>query len=103
MLFRSGTTYKGHDVWQCPPNGTGITMLVMLNILARFNLTEFAPLSVERFHLEAEATRIAYMMREQHIGDPDYTAIDVAGICPRTSPRIMPIRSKWTGCSIYPR
>src|SRR5690606_39897224 len=51
------------------PNGPGITMLVMLNILSRFDLTRIAPLSVERFHLEAEAARIAYMMREQHIGD----------------------------------
>ena len=65
-----GTMYKGHDVWQCPPNGPGITMLVMLNILSRFDLTKFPALSVERFHLEAEAARIAYMMREQYIGDP---------------------------------
>src|SRR5665213_1291017 len=47
-----GTVYKGHDVWQCPPNGPGITMLVMLNILARFDLTKFPAMSVERFHLE---------------------------------------------------
>ncbi len=60
-----GTIYKGHDVWQCPPNGPGITMLVMLNILARFDLTKFPAMSVERFHLEAEAARVAYMMREQ--------------------------------------
>lgn len=75
-----GTIYKGLDVWQCPPNGPGITMLVMLNILSRFDLTKFGPLSVERFHLEAEATRIAYMIREQHIGDPQHVDVDVLGI-----------------------
>jgi len=78
-----GTIYKGFDVWQCPPNGPGITMLVMLNILSRFDLTQFGPLSVERFHLEAEAARIAYMMREQHIGDPGHVAVDVARILAR--------------------
>src|SRR6185437_15600176 len=75
-----GTTYKDLDVWQCPPNGPGITMLVMLNILSRFDLTRFKPLSVERFHIEAEAARIAYMMREQHVGDPAHHHVDVAGI-----------------------
>ena len=78
-----GTIYKGHDVWQCPPNGPGITMLVMLNILSRFDLTKFPALSVERFHLEAEAARIAYMMREQHVGDPQHVHVDVAGILAR--------------------
>src|SRR3984893_16135019 len=73
-----GTTYKGLDVWQCPPNGPGITMLVMLNILSRFDLTKFAAMSVERFHLEAEAARIAYMMREPHIRAPPQVNGDVA-------------------------
>jgi gamma-glutamyltranspeptidase / glutathione hydrolase len=75
-----GTVYKDHDVWQCPPNGPGITMLVMLNILSRFDLTKFPAMSVERFHLEAEAARIAYMMREQHIGDPAHVNVDVTRI-----------------------
>ena len=75
-----GTLYKGHDVWQCPPNGPGITMLVMLNILSRFDLTKFKPMSVERFHLEAEAARIAYMMREQYVGDPAQVNVDVTRI-----------------------
>ena len=75
-----GTTYKDYDVWQCPPNGPGITMLVMLNILSRFDLKKFAPLSVERFHLEAEAARIAYMIREMHVADPAHMKIDVAKI-----------------------
>jgi gamma-glutamyltranspeptidase/glutathione hydrolase len=75
-----GTIYKGHDVWQCPPNGPGITMLVMLNILSRFDLTKYPAMSVERFHLEAEAARVAYMMREQYIGDPSKVDVDVARI-----------------------
>ena len=75
-----GTMYKGLDVWQCPPNGPGITMLVMLNILSRFDLTKFPAMSVERFHLEAEAARVAYMMREQHIGDPAFVKVDVTRI-----------------------
>src|SRR3979490_1654835 len=75
-----GTMYQGPDVWQCPPNGPGITMLVMLNILSRFDLTKFPAMSVERFHLEADAARIAYMMREQYIGDPAYVNGDVARI-----------------------
>ncbi len=75
-----GTMYKGHDVWQCPPNGPGITMLVMLNILSRFDLTKFPAMSIERFHLEAEAARIAYMMREQYIGDPAHVDVDVVKI-----------------------
>src|SRR5260370_28380798 len=75
-----GTLYKGHDVWQCPPNGPGITMLVILNILSRFDLAKFAGLSVERFHLEAEAARVAYLMREQYIGDPAQVDVDVVTI-----------------------
>ena len=47
---------------------------------ARFDLTKFPALSVERFHLEAEAARIAYMMREQYIGDPAYADVDVVRI-----------------------
>src|ERR1700704_4953482 len=78
-----GTVYKGHDVWQCPPNGPGITMLVMLNILANFDLTKYPPMSIERFHLEAEAARIAYLMREQDIGDPAYVDVDIKRILSR--------------------
>src|SRR6195952_3820455 len=72
-----GTLYKGHDVWQCPPNGPGITMLVMLNVLSHFDLTKYPSMSIERFHLEAEAARVAYLMREQDIGDPAYVDVDV--------------------------
>jgi gamma-glutamyltranspeptidase/glutathione hydrolase len=72
-----GTAYKNYHAWQCPPNGPGITMLVMLNILKHFDLTKYPSMSVERFHLEAEAARVAYMMREMKIGDPGFVEIDI--------------------------
>lgn len=72
-----GTSYKNYEAWQCPPNGPGITMLVMLNILRHFDLTKYPSLSVGRFHLEAEASRVAFMMREIKIGDPGFVEIDI--------------------------
>ena len=55
-------------------------MLLMLNILSRFDLTKFPAMSVERFHLEAEAARVAYLTREQYIGDPAQVDVDVVRI-----------------------
>ena len=74
------TTYKGYEAWQCPPNNPGVTMLVMLNILKHFDLTKYPSMSVERFHLEAEAARVAYMMREQIVGDPAFVEVDTARV-----------------------
>ena len=71
------TQYKGHEVWQCPPNGPGVTMLLMLNIINGFDFCSYSPLSVERFHFEAEASRHAFLARERHVGDPRFVAVDV--------------------------
>jgi gamma-glutamyltranspeptidase/glutathione hydrolase len=56
----ASTTYRGLRVWECPPNGQGITALVGLNILEGFDLTKYEPLSPERLHLEIEAMRMAF-------------------------------------------
>ena len=71
------TQYRGHQVWQCPPNSPGVTMLIMLNVLGGYDLARYAPLGVERLHLQAEASRHAYLARERHVGDPRFAAVDV--------------------------
>ena len=68
--------YKDIKIHQCPPNGPGITVLIMMAILEKFNLKDINPLSIERFHLQAEATKIAYEQREGNIGDPNFNNFD---------------------------
>ncbi|HYZ44255.1 MAG TPA: gamma-glutamyltransferase, partial [Xanthobacteraceae bacterium] len=63
------TNYRGLDVLELPPNTQGLTALVLLNILERFDLAALDPLGPERFHLALEAARLAYAVRDAHIAD----------------------------------
>lgn len=73
-------TYRGHDIYQCPPNGQGIAVLIMLGILEGFDIGDYAALSAERLHLEAEATRLAYHICERTVGDPRRVNVSVEEI-----------------------
>ena len=69
--------FKGHDVYECPPNGQGIIALEILNILGGMGIESLDPLSSERLHLEIEATRLAYADRDAALADPLMTNIPV--------------------------
>ncbi len=64
------TTYRGWRIWECPPNGQGLTALIALNILEGFDLTELPPLSAQRLHLEIEALRLAFADARWFVADP---------------------------------
>jgi gamma-glutamyltranspeptidase / glutathione hydrolase len=74
------TSYRGFEVVELPPNGQGVTALIMLNILERFDLAALDPLGPERFHLALEAARLAYSQRDAHIADPAFMRTDVSGL-----------------------
>ena len=63
------TAWRGYDVWQCPPNGSGLMVLMLLGILDGFP-TESDPLSVERLHRHIEAARLVYRDRDAFLADP---------------------------------
>jgi gamma-glutamyltranspeptidase/glutathione hydrolase len=74
------TNYRGLDVVELPPNGQGLTALVLLNILEQFDLSKLDPNGAERFHLALEAARLAFGVRDTHIADAAYMREPVAGL-----------------------
>ncbi|WP_170329490.1 gamma-glutamyltransferase family protein [Ruegeria arenilitoris] len=65
--------YKGLELVEHPPNGQGATAILLLNILKNFELASLDPFGVERLHIEAEASKLAYDARNRFIADPDHT------------------------------
>ena len=70
-------TYRGYRVYECPPNGQGITALIALNILERFDLASLESLSTERMHLMIEAMRLAFADSRWYVADPAFSNIPV--------------------------
>jgi gamma-glutamyltranspeptidase/glutathione hydrolase len=66
--------YHGYSVWELPPNGHGIVVLIALNILKHLDLD---PHSREFEHGAIEAMKLAFMDGFSHIGDPRRADIDL--------------------------
>ena len=71
------TRYKDVEILEIPPNGVGIITLLMLNILSGFDLGKYDPVGVERFHIEAEATRLAFQARDLYVADPAFADVPI--------------------------
>lgn len=68
------TRFMSRDVFEIPPNGQGIIALVLMRMLERLGIPEGAA-SGERLHLELEAGRIAYAVRDAHVADPAHMSM----------------------------
>lgn len=67
--------YRGLRVYECPPNGQGLTALIALNILEGFNLGALDALSTERLHLMIESLRLAFADSRWYVADPKFSNI----------------------------
>jgi gamma-glutamyltranspeptidase/glutathione hydrolase len=74
------TNYRGYDVWELPPNGQGIAVLQMLNILEPYDLKNSGPQSAETLHLQIEAKKLAYEDRAKYYADPEFAHPPVAAL-----------------------
>lgn len=92
------TDYRGTQVLEIPPNGQGITAQIALNILQHFDLASLDPHGAVRFHLEMEASRLAYDLRDRHVADPAFSPVPVdellsVDVASRLAARIDPDRA----------
>jgi gamma-glutamyltranspeptidase/glutathione hydrolase len=72
------TNYRGYDVWELPPNGQGIAVLQILNILEGYDLRSMGRNSPDYLHLFIEAKKLAYADRAKYFADPAFAKLPVA-------------------------
>jgi gamma-glutamyltranspeptidase/glutathione hydrolase len=71
------TTYRGHTLYEFPPNNQGLTALLLLNILEPIDLTSMQNDPVRYYHTLIEATKIAFADRNRYIADPAFSKVPV--------------------------
>ena len=69
--------WRGLDIFQCPPNGTGIITLMILGMLERFPAPEGGAMGLTRLHRHIEAARLAYRDRDAFVADPAQVEVPV--------------------------
>ncbi|SDA27049.1 gamma-glutamyltransferase [Sphingomonas sp. NFR15] len=74
-------TYRRYKICGMgPPSSGGISVLMILKQLERFDMAKLGRASPVAWHLFAESSRLAYADRDMYIGDPDYVQVPVAGL-----------------------
>jgi gamma-glutamyltranspeptidase/glutathione hydrolase len=70
--------WRDLEVFQCPPNGSGLLVLMILGIMEKLGTAEGGVLSTERAHRHIEAARLAYRDRDAFLADPAQVEVPVA-------------------------
>jgi gamma-glutamyltranspeptidase/glutathione hydrolase len=72
-----GTSFRGVDLFELPPNTQGFVALEMLNILEGYDLKTLGHNTAAYLHLLVEAKRIAFADRDAWLADPASVPADV--------------------------
>jgi gamma-glutamyltranspeptidase/glutathione hydrolase len=74
------TNYRGYDVWELPPNGQGIAVLQILNVLEKYDIKSMGFGSAEYVHTFVEAKKLAFEDRAKFYADPDFNKLPIKGL-----------------------
>ncbi|MEK3915781.1 gamma-glutamyltransferase family protein [Paenibacillus sp. FSL H7-0331] len=68
------TSYRGHEVWEIPPNGQGLVALLALRMMSGFE--DLQPNTVDTYHKQIEAMKLAFADGHHYITDPARMKLD---------------------------
>ncbi len=79
----SSTINNNYDdiiIHQCPLNGPGLIVLLMMAMNKKLNSKKYNPASFERYHIQSEITKICYELKETTLGDPKFNNIEIENL-----------------------
>lgn len=77
------TTYRGLTVWEMPPNTQGMAALMALNILEGFDLAAYPRDSIDSFHLQIEAMKLAFADTYRYVADRRFMDVPLEAMLSR--------------------
>ena len=98
------TTYRGWTVSEIPPNGQGIGVLTMLNIMENFPMGQLGHNTTDALHVMIEAKKLAYADVLRYVADPNFSKVPVAGILSKdyAKKRTELINASKANCEVAP-
>ena len=73
-------SFRGYQLHEIPPSGQGISALMALGMLERFDLESMGRDSADYYHVSIEAMKLAFADLHQHVADPRHMRIDARAL-----------------------
>ena len=74
------TRYRGYDIYELPPNGQGLAVLQMLNMLETQPLAAAGFASHDYWHQFIETKKLAFEDRARYYADPSFAQVPIAAL-----------------------
>lgn len=73
--------YKGYEIASsAPPSAGGLTVIQILKILEKFDLSQYDARAWEKYYLITEAMRLAFADKIAFSGDPEFSDLPIKGL-----------------------
>jgi gamma-glutamyltranspeptidase/glutathione hydrolase len=89
------TGYRGYEICVPPPNSQGFTLLMMLNALENYQLSDMDRFSADFYHLAAEITKAVLAKKDKHLSDPRFHDMPLEQLISKSYGRVLADSVPW--------